>query len=75
MPDASVYAPCMDFSTWLDQELGRASRIARHFDITRSAVTQWRHRGVPIERMIDVRKITKGAVTLEDMVKHQRNGG
>ena len=58
----------MDLPTWLDAERGRASRLAAHFNVTLSSISQWRTNGVPVERMKDVRDFTDGEVRLEDMV-------
>lgn len=60
----------MDFSEWLDAEPGRASKTAARFDVTLSAVSQWRDNGVPRARMIEVRDFTGGEVTLEAMLAH-----
>lgn len=62
----------MDFPTWLDAERGRASRVAARFKISLSAVTQWRERGVPVDRMREVQDFTSGDVTLEDMIPAPR---
>jgi hypothetical protein len=60
----------MTFPQWLDAQRGRATLIAEHFDISMSAITQWRTNGVPIDRMFAVRDLTHGAVSLEEMVEH-----
>lgn len=60
----------MEFSEWLDAEPGRASKTAARFEVTLSAVSQWRDNGVPRARMIEVRDFTDGAVTLEAMLAH-----
>lgn len=57
----------MDFPTWLDAERGRASRVAAHFKVSISAVTQWRDK-VPPDRMLALRQLTGGEVTLEEML-------
>lgn len=58
----------MNLNTWLDGEFGRAARLAEHFAVTPSAVTQWRSNGVPPDRMKAVRDFTDGDVTLEEMI-------
>lgn len=60
----------MDLNTWLDAEdgKGRLTRLATHFGLTRSAVSQWRTNGVPPGRMKAVRDFTEGAVTLDEML-------
>jgi DNA-binding transcriptional regulator YdaS (Cro superfamily) len=57
----------MKFSDWLDAEKGRAKAVADHFEVTPSAVTQWRS-GVPRERMRDLHAFTAGQVAYEDML-------
>ena len=57
----------MKFSDWLDAEKGRAKAVADHFDVTASAVTQWRE-GVPRERMRPIHALTGGAVSYEEML-------
>ena len=58
----------MDLQTWLDADRGRLTAMAARFDLTQSAVSQWRTNGVPPHRMKAVRDFTGGAVTLEDML-------
>jgi len=58
----------MDLVTWLDAEKGRTTAMAVHFGVTPAAVTQWRTNGVPVAKMKEVREITGGAVTLDEMV-------
>ena len=58
----------MQLSTWLDQEKGRTAALAEHFQITLSAVTQWRTNGVPKERMKEVRDFSCNQITLEEML-------
>ncbi len=61
----------MKFSEWLDRERGRTKSLAERFGLTESAITQWRTNGVPVARMMDILKISDGAVTLADMVEHR----
>ena len=58
----------MTFIDWLDAEKGRAAFLAEHFNITPSAVSQWRDNGVPVNKMKEIRDLTGGAVTLDDML-------
>ncbi len=58
----------MNLQTWLDQEMGRNARMAKHFGLTPGAIMQWRSNGVPLARMKAVRALTQGQVSLEDML-------
>lgn len=58
----------MRLSTWLEAERGRTTKLAAHFGLTLGAVSQWRTKGVPVDRMLAVRDFTAGEVTLEDML-------
>jgi DNA-binding transcriptional regulator YdaS (Cro superfamily) len=58
----------MNFDQWLDKEEGRASRVATHFGVSRSAVSQWRKNGVPTSNMKGVRDLSGGEVSLEEML-------
>jgi len=58
----------MKLIDWLDADRGRLTALAAHFDLTQSAVSQWRTNGVPPARMKAVRDFTAGAVTLDDML-------
>jgi len=58
----------MNLNQWLDAETGRSARLAEHFNVTPSAVTQWRTNGVPVDRMKSVRDFTANAVTVEEML-------
>lgn len=58
----------MNFSDWLDAEKGRGAVVAAHFGKTPSAISQWKTNGVPLEHMKEVRDLTGGAVSLEEMV-------
>jgi hypothetical protein len=60
----------MTFSQWLDAQRGRATLVAEHFHVEKSAVTQWRTNGVPRKKMFAMRELTEGAVSLEEMVEH-----
>ena len=58
----------MQLTTWLEEERGRATAMADHFGVNKTAVFGWKVNGVPPDRMKAVRDFTDGAVTLEDMV-------
>lgn len=58
----------MDLTTWLEAEKGRLAALAAHFDVTPSAVSQWKKNGVPVANMKAVRDFTGGSVSLEEMV-------
>lgn len=58
----------MKFTEWLSQETGRATRVADHFGITLSAVSQWGDDGIPKDRMKEVCDFTGNEVALEDML-------
>lgn len=58
----------MDFPTWLDAERGRLTAVARRFGKSQSAVSQWRTNGVPPRLMRAVHELTRGDVTLEEML-------
>lgn len=58
----------MNLTTWLDADRGRLTALATHFNLTQSAVSQWRANGVPPQRMKAVREFTGGTVTLDDML-------
>jgi hypothetical protein len=58
----------MTFTDWLDAEKGRAAALAAFFGKTPAAISQWRHNGVPVALMKQVRDFTGGAVTLDEMV-------
>lgn len=59
----------MTFTEWIEAERGRLTQVAERFGITKSAVSQWQANGVPIDRIIDVRDLTGGAVSVEEMLQ------
>lgn len=61
----------MTFSDWLDTEAGRTTRLAEYFDVTVSAVTQWRTNGVPVNKLLEVKEFTRGQVTIEEMLEER----
>lgn len=58
----------MKLGDWLDAERGRLARMATHFGVSMSAVSQWRTDGVPVGRMRGVGEFTDNEVSLNDMV-------
>jgi phage terminase Nu1 subunit (DNA packaging protein) len=58
----------MRFNDWLDAERGRASKVAEHFGVTLSAVSQWKTNGVPVEKMLGVHELTDREVSLEELL-------
>ncbi len=58
----------MHYAKWLDENRARAAELARYFDITDSAVHQWAHKGVPVDRMAGVQEFTRGKVKVVEMV-------
>lgn len=59
----------MHFNDWLDEDRGRAATVAAHFGISKSAVSQWRMNGVPNNKMLAVRDLSGGVVTLAEMLE------
>ncbi len=60
----------MDLHTWLDAEKGRASALAQHLNVSKTAVSLWRENGVPMPHMLGVVEFTAGAVTVAEMAEH-----
>lgn len=65
----------MNLATWLEAEKGRAAALAAHFNLTPSAVSQWKLNGVPPRKMKAVREFSGGQVTLEEMVPQGADDG
>lgn len=61
----------MNFNDWLDAERGRASKVAEHFGVTLSAVSQWKTNGVPVEKMLDVHELSERQVSLEELLARE----
>lgn len=59
----------LSFPAWLDAEKGRATRIAEHFKVTRSAVSQWRTNGIPVHYILDLHALIGGDVPLDALVR------
>lgn len=58
----------MTFSEWIGAATGRHKEVAEHFGISVQAVNQWLDNGVPMARMPDLVVLSKGEVTIEEMV-------
>lgn len=58
----------MKLTEWLDAERGRLTAMAERFDVTPSAVSQWRTNGVPVDKIMDVHEFTARAVSIEDLL-------
>lgn len=59
----------MNFSDWLKAENGRYRALSERFGVTVQAISQWRHNGVPRDKIIAMRDFTGGEVTLEEMLQ------
>lgn len=60
----------MDLHTWLDEEEGRATTLAKVMGVSKAAVSLWREGGVPLIHMDRVSAHTGGAVRVSAMVDH-----
>lgn len=58
----------MHLHTWLDAVEGRTNKLAAYFGVTKSAVSQWRRNGVPVDKMKALCDYTHGDVTLDELV-------
>jgi DNA-binding transcriptional regulator YdaS (Cro superfamily) len=58
----------MRLHAWLEDEAGRATRMAEMFGVTLSAVSQWRATGAPVKHLRRIVLETKGAVSLDDLL-------
>jgi hypothetical protein len=58
----------MMFKEWFAMNRSRAAELARSFPVTPSAVHQWSHNGVPLDRMQGVEAFTQRAVTVAEML-------
>lgn len=58
----------MDLKTWAKQERGRATLLAKHFNVSSGAISQWLKASPPRSRLIAIRDFTGGAVSVEEMV-------
>lgn len=55
------------FTQWCSEKRGRKADLAKHFNLTRGAVSGWGD-CVPVHLMYEVSKLTNGEVTLEQML-------
>lgn len=62
----------MDLHQWLDipRNRGKAQELAQHLGVHKTAVSLWRDNGVPLDRMAEVSRFSKGVVKIKDMVEH-----
>jgi DNA-binding transcriptional regulator YdaS (Cro superfamily) len=58
----------MTFSEWLGAAPGRHKVVAEFFGVSVSAVGQWLANGVPMARMPALAALTKGEVSISEMV-------
>lgn len=59
----------MDIKTWLDNGVGRASRLAEAARVKPAAVAQWKAANrVPLDHVRLVHELSKGEVGFEDML-------
>ena len=58
----------MRFEDWLDAERGRLTKVAAHFQVSPSAVSQWRVNGVPVNNIVALHELTEKAVSLEELL-------
>lgn len=47
--------------------LGGQTKLANHFGVTPWAVSKWQTAGVPVQRCIEIEKLTNGEVTCEQL--------
>lgn len=59
----------MRFHEWLDAERGRSTKVAEHFRVSLSAVSQWRTNGVPVDNIRAVHQLTGGEVSLDELLE------
>jgi len=58
----------MTLREWLEAERGRSKLLAERFGVTPSAVSQWLTNGVPLRHMAEIRDLTGGAVSLDELI-------
>ena len=46
---------------------GGQAALAEKLGLTKMAVTQWKERGVPLVRAIEIEKLTNGKITCHDL--------
>lgn len=58
----------MKLHDWLNDEQGRAKRLADLFKVTPAAVSQWRVKGAPASYLRAISEFSGGEVTVEDLL-------
>lgn len=58
----------MKLHDWLEDGQGRAARLAAHFGVTRSAVSQWRVNGAPAPYLRAISEFSGGAVSVDELL-------
>ena len=53
----------------LHKYFGTHEKIAQAFGLKTQAMTYWKREGVPTDRAQEVEKVTKGKVTILDVIK------
>ena len=48
---------------------GTNGELARKFDITREAVRQWKKKGIPTDRALEIHKLTSGEISVDEILK------
>jgi DNA-binding transcriptional regulator YdaS (Cro superfamily) len=64
----------MKFNDWLSKQKRGTALLAAYFKVSPAAVSQWRTKGVPIDRMLDIQSITNGEVTVQEMIESRSRG-
>ena len=57
----------MNYRDWFVANREKAAALAESFPVTASAVHQWFHKGVPIDRMQGVYRFSKRKVSVAEM--------
>ena len=59
----------MQLKTYVDQQYGLASELARALDVTPVLISQWANgvRPIPVERCTAIERATKRVVTRQDL--------
>ena len=59
----------MNLDQWLNARPGAATAMAVDFGVHKSAISQWRDRGAPVEYLRRIVDYTGGEVTLEALLE------
>jgi hypothetical protein len=65
----------MTFDQWLDEETGRPANLARHFGVSWQAVHQWRTKGVPRDKLLEINRLSGERVSLREMLEATPQAG